>query len=210
MSGAFFRLSSGCLSTRLRREQSRQQLVSCSFPRETWANTHLRETRFGAQRTCLPGWPTEGSTVGLSPPLVGDWSACLPCSLVSFFRGLVAAPVAHFAFWAIRGLLQRRVQVWAQRFHRVCSPCGVRNQRSVTPCSSSRTGGRSTVYGQRFQRFHRVQPCNFSFPVCSCLFVPQLHLLAFSAASSCFFQLSPRPHSRRRPRHQAQPKSGDF
>jgi hypothetical protein len=47
LSGAFFRLSSGCLSTRLRREQSRQQLVSCSFPRETWARAHLRETRLG-------------------------------------------------------------------------------------------------------------------------------------------------------------------
>ena len=214
LSGAFFRLSSGCLSTRLRREQSRQQLVSCSFPRETWANTHLRETRLGPnvpaflvglRKAALLGSPHRWLGIGLRVSLFlsfrsSEGSSLRPSLILLFGRSAV--------------LLQRRVQVWAQRFHRVCSPCGVRNQRSVTPCSSSRTGGRSTVYGQRFQRLHRVQPCNFSFPVCSCLFVLQLHFLAFSAAFSCFFQLlfqlSPRLHSRRRPRHQAQPNSGDF
>ena len=212
LSGAFFRLSSGCLSTRLRREQSRQQLVSCSFPREPRSfKTRRRETRLGPnvpvflvglRKAALLGSPHRWLGIGLRVSLFlsfrsSEGSSLRPSLILLFGRSAV--------------LLQRRVQVWTQRFHRVCSPCGVRNQRSVTPCSSSRTGGRSTVYGQRFQR---LQPCNFSFPVCSCLFVLQLHFLAFSAVSSCFFQLlfqlSLRPHSRRRPRPTDSTQIGGF
>ena len=80
LSGAFFRLSSGCLSTRLRREQSRQQLVSCSFPREPRSfKTRRRETRLGPnvpvflvglRKAALLGSPHRWLGIGLRVSLV--------------------------------------------------------------------------------------------------------------------------------------------
>ena len=177
MSGAFFRLSSGCLSARLRREQSRQQLAPCSFPRAPVGDYPLlRDTPGGP--TCLSSWLAHGGQHCWILPTVGWGLVCVShLSLVSFFRGLVAAPVAHFVFWATRGLLQPRAQRWAQRSHRVCSPRGARNQRSVTPCSSSRTGGRST--DNAFNVFNAFNACSrATFPFLSA---------AASSCSSCTF-----------------------
>ena len=189
LSGAFFRLSSGCLSTRLRREQSRQQLVSCSFPCETWARAHLRETRLGPNVPVFLVGLRKAALLALSPPLVGDWSACLPLSLVSFFRGLVAAPVAHFAFWAIRSLLQRRVQVWAQRSHRFARLAAFETNALSPPALHHVPGGdlRSTV--NAFNAYTACSRATFPFlsaaasSCSSCTFLPCRQPLP--ASSSC-------------------------
>ena len=105
MSGAFFRLSSGCLSTRLRREQSRQQLVSCSFPCETWANTHLRETRLGPnvpvflvglRKAALLGSPHRWLGIGLRVSLCLSFRSSEGSSLRPSLILLFGRPAVYF------------------------------------------------------------------------------------------------------------------
>jgi hypothetical protein len=114
---------------------------------------------------------------------------------VSFVSRLVLQRARHcarrsFCFLGEPQLLQRRAQRWAQRSHRVCSPCGARNQRSATPCSSSRAGGRSKVNAfNAFKAFNACSRATFPFlsaaasSCSSCTFLPFRQPLP--ASSSC-------------------------